>query len=769
MKVSTKTTLAMAGFVFLSLMAADASARTLEEITVTAQKRAQSLEDVGISVSAFTGNELKDLGVTDTVDITQQVPGMQLFTWSPAFTVFSLRGVSQTNFQDNLEAPVAVYMDGAYVANMSAINAQLFDMERVEVLRGPQGTLYGRNTTGGLIHYITKKPTEKEFNGYLEATGAAYNNTGFNTYSVEGAAGGGLSDNLRARVAGRWQKSDGYVEPGAAPAIGKPMATGRTSQGANGYALRGEVQWDVNENIDTQLIISHSNDHDVPTGVYVVSLAGADLTTGLGDFKGYDFSTTPPTKVNFTGKPITGNVWKHASDQGNYAGHKNPFLNRKVTSVNGQIKVHLNNGMELTSISNYLGMDKFYIEDAGGGLLYFPYNVTDNFYQVSQELRLSGNTDRMRWQVGAYYLDMEWNTYQSVAGAGINAAAAPAYRTTVTDNAITQTYGDVKASNWSLFGHVEYDLNNQWTLIAGLRYSKDDKSLDMTRFFADSGQSIARMQTFNIATDVPIPGIDKIHYGDWAARLQLNWHPMEDTLIYASFARGIKGGNWSLDPLGAVAYSNLKHKNEVLYDYEVGLKSRFMNGLARLNAAAFYYDYHNYQAFSLTNLVPQVTNSDAREYGGEIELTVSPTQGLDLMAGASFLDSRVDAVPDVFGGTLKTQFPNAPPVSLNWLVRYQWPIPGLAGNIAAQVDGNWNDSQYLEGTNSQISHESPYSVWNARLSYTTNDDKWKATVWVKNFTNSKYRQYDLDLGLLGFTEQMFAPPLQVGGTVSYHW
>src|SRR5688572_6407001 len=127
------------------LAGAAVEAQVLEEVIVTAQKREESLQDVGISVSAFSGDQLKALGVSSTVDITQQVPGLQLFTFSPAYTVFSLRGVSQNNFQDNLEAPVAVYMDGAYVASMNAINSQLFDMDRVEVLRGPQGTLFGRN------------------------------------------------------------------------------------------------------------------------------------------------------------------------------------------------------------------------------------------------------------------------------------------------------------------------------------------------------------------------------------------------------------------------------------------------------------------------------------------------------------------------------------------------------------------------------------------------------------------------------------------------
>ncbi len=137
---------------------------------VTAQKREENLQDVGISITAFSGNQLQQLGMTRSVDIAQQVPAMQLQTFTPAFTIINLRGISQNNFQDNLEAPVAVYVDGAYIPSMNAINGLLFDTKRVEVLRGPQGTLFGRNTTGGLVQYITNGATQEELNGYAEGT-----------------------------------------------------------------------------------------------------------------------------------------------------------------------------------------------------------------------------------------------------------------------------------------------------------------------------------------------------------------------------------------------------------------------------------------------------------------------------------------------------------------------------------------------------------------------------------------------------------------------
>jgi iron complex outermembrane receptor protein len=327
------------------------------------------------------------------------------------------------------------------------------------------------------------------------------------------------------------------------------------------------------------------------------------------------------------------------------------------------------------------------------------------------------------------------------------------------------TFGDVDSDNWSAFGQVEFDLAPQWTLITGLRWSQDNKDLKMHRVFEDVPEGIPPTEVFNI--DDVIPGIDKIDYGDYAARAQLNWKPIEHQLLYLAFNRGIKGGNWSLDPLGGVAPENLKHQPEKLKAYELGWKADLFDGRARLNAAAFYYDYKDYQAFSLVGLTPQVTNSDAKAHGGELELTVSPTKGLNMMFGAAFLDSEVDAVPDVFGGTVRAEFPNAPSVSLNFLGRYEWPMVG--GLVGVQVDGRYNDDQFLEGTNSEVSFEPAYSVWNASLSYRTNDDRVRLTAYVKNFTDEEYRLYDLDLGLLGFIEQAYAPPRQFGVSVAYHW
>jgi iron complex outermembrane receptor protein len=248
----------------------------LEEIVVTAQKRSENLQDVGISVAAFSGDQLAELGVTSTTEITQQIPSLQMNAWSPVLTVFNLRGVSQNSFTDNLEAPVAVYIDDAYVSSMNAISGQMFDMQRVEVLRGPQGTLFGRNATGGLVHFLTRGADESEANGYVEASGASYSRK-----SLEAAFGGGLTDRLRGRIAGRWETADGYVKAA--------IPTARAVGGADGYALRGALQFDASDNLKVDLLYKYSKDSDVPTGGYIF-LPYADQNAGYIPTEWIDFT-----------------------------------------------------------------------------------------------------------------------------------------------------------------------------------------------------------------------------------------------------------------------------------------------------------------------------------------------------------------------------------------------------------------------------------------------------------------------------------------------
>lgn len=730
------------------LSASGAHANVLEEVVVTAQKREQNLQDVGISVSAFNGDQLKALGVGNTVEITQQIPGLQYQSFTPAFTALNLRGISQNNFQDNLEAPVAVYVDNAYIGSMNAINGQLFDVERVEVLRGPQGTLFGRNATGGLVHYITQAATEEELNGYVEASIGS-----FDRRSLEGAIGGALTDSVRGRLAARWEEADGYVEN---------QVGARDSHGADGYAVRGSLQFDLSESVTADLTMAYSEDEDVPTGTYVIFAADVD-DLGLG--------------FPAPGAPLP-DPHKDFSDGG--------FYERESTNTTFKLTWDINDNMEFVSISNALNLDKFYLEDADGtksadtGAV-FLFSTDAEYSQWSQEFRLSGESEQLRWQVGAYYLSIEADLVSNVTG---NVLTAPVFNS-------TDSTTDLDSTNWSVFGQVEYDLSEQLTLIGGYRWSQDDKEITFQNVSDDlnpdgsddgvPGTLVYQIQDgveFDARSGSPVitarPGEDTIDYGDYAARVQLDYRPNQESLYFVAYNRGIKGGNWS--PNRDVSIDNFKHDEEVLHAYEIGAKLDLLDGVARLNATAFYYDYQDYQQFSLLNATPQVVNRDATNQGGEIELFLTPGQGWDIILGASFINSEVDGAPTAVGvDHTDVELPNAPNYSYNALVRYNW--EALGGNFAVQMDGVYNGEQFLEGTNNGLAKEDAYFVGNANISFTSGSEAWKVTGWVKNFTDEEYRLYSLDLGILdtfvgqgaGFGQSVYAAPRTVGITASYQY
>ncbi len=771
----------------------------LEEIVVTAQKREQNLQDVGISVAAFSGDQLADLGVTDTTQITQQIPSLQMNAWSPVLTVFNLRGVSQNSFTDNLEAPVAVYVDDAYVSSMNAISGQMFDMQRVEVLRGPQGTLFGRNATGGLVHFVTHGADESETNGYVEVGGASYSRK-----SIEAALGGSLGERVRARIAGRWENADGYVK------AADPSA--RDIGGADGFALRGALQFDVASDWKVDLLYKYSKDDDVATGGYIF--------LPYGDANGSD-AYIPTEWIDFTQNVIFGGLtldeagfpsWRDATaavlfcpDQlacfatsdaaglttfrgdspepyrhySDYRGYMDREINNGTLKVRGRL-----GGADVVSITNFMNLDKFYTEDGDGiPITLIEFTTINDMRQWSEELRFSGETGAFRWQAGGYYLDINMDASAITVGAPVFNLANDLLTGGVISQIgdlpqINQIY-DLESRNWSVFGQVEYDLTDAWTAIAGLRWSQDDKKLGFRSLYSDS---LNNVPGFNLQQAIAAAGggdQDTVDYGDYAARLQLNWKPSSDLLLFTSYNRGIKGGNYN--PAANVTLDNVRHDEEVLHSFELGAKSTFLDGRARLNATAFVYDYQDYQVFALVGGQPQVGNSDATIRGGEIEFFLKPDRHWDFALGASFLDSEIDAVPVAglqvppFGLPIidwpedfayDTVMPNAPDYSVNYLARYNWDM--FAGTMAVQVDGVYYADQYLEATNGGASFQKAYGITNAHLSYSGPGDHFQIDAWVKNLGDKAYKTYTLDLGILGATA-FYGPPRTYGANISYHF
>ena len=779
----------VASSLVLALMTGTLQAQVLDEIVVTAQKREQNLQDVGISVSAFSGDQMKALGVTNTIEITEQVPGLQVTTFSPNLVTFNIRGVSQNNFTDNNEAPVAVYIDDAYMASMNGISGQLFDIERVEVLRGPQGTLFGRNATGGVIQYVTKGADSDESNGYVEV-GAG----DFGRFNVEGAVGGAFSDTARYRFAARVEQSDGFIDSAPFPE-GNPLPpSGESLGGADGYALRAAFQFDIGDDSLLDLRVKYSRDDEVPTGGYSFLPYGdntqayipPEFTDFVTNVIGAPAAATPdiffcPSQLDcfapvdeagrtiFFGDHPTPHL--HFSD---YVG----FMDRDTLNLTARFDTEFDNGITFTSISNYSTVDKFYTEDGDGiPVPIIEFTTVADFVSFSEELRFAKENENSRWQVGLYYLNMEIEADVITRGAPVSGEAVglgldPGM---LTDPAVVQDY-TLDSRNWSVFGQGEWDISDNLTFIAGLRWSQDDKDLRFATTFQSPSDGITGIDLFdlNAAAAAANSDRDTVDYGDWAGRIQLDWRTSDDTLVFASFNRGIKGGNFA--PSANVRLNNVRHEEEVLHAFEVGVKTELADGKARLNATAFYYDYDDYQAFTFSDGTPSISNADATNLGAEIELFLLPTENWDIILGASYQNSEVDNVEtpqqqvtpvgfsvdwpiDFLNGV---ELPNAPTFNLNYLFRYNWDVSN--GNVAIQFDGAYYDDQFYEVTNGGAAFQEAYNVSN--FSVTWSNDEWKLTGWLKNAFDEEYKIYGLDLGILGGTA-VYAPPAWYGFTAAY--
>lgn len=724
------------------------SAAVLEEVIVTAQKREQSLQDVGISVTAFSGDQLSELGYTNPIDLASQTPGLAFTQEHPgANTALAIRGISQRDFADHHEPPVAMYVDGAYVASPGAVHTQMYDVERVEILRGPQGTLFGRNSTGGLLHLVTKKPTE-DFDLYGEVTYAEYDQIKF-----EGALGGAITDRLLGRLSVASNHHDGWLEN----RIGEDLLD------AGSYSARGQLLLKMTENTELILKIAHTEDDGLGGSyTHTPNAFGAD---GLGfrvgrnelatyfDFANNPFQTCAGCDGYFYREPDEDVRTGSFNETGDY--------DRGMTRIHGTLTMDIG-AMILTSVSDYMVMNKALVEDIDGS----PNPSIDFFYdqdftQFSQELRLNGETDRLTWIAGLYYMDIDVDTASGIPNFNIAPFLGLNFPGVVVPFTTTFT-AETDTESWAIFGHLEYAINEQWSVIAALRYTEDDKQANYT--LQDTNFPVPIFQQFNSQT---APN-SKLGFENISAKLQLDWKPNDSTLLYASYTRGHKAGSFNYPFIGPVNFGDMSHDEEEVDSFELGYKGRLLGGRVRLNANAFYYDYKDYQASFFVNFANIVGNVDAEIYGTEIELTMQVTDQLELLLGTSLLDAKSKDVGMPDGSIQDRGMASAPDLTVNGLARYTIPLAN-GGSIALQMDFNYSDDFCFSVVCNPSEQEDSYVVGNARVSYTTADERWRVSAFVRNLNDAEYRVYAVESAFATLMTSMYNSPRWFGGTVSYHW
>ena len=756
MKTNTRVARRCRGFCAMILMvgggvSSAAWADDLEEIVVTAQRREQNLQEVGVSVTALSGTMLRDLHVENTQQLGSQVPGLSVQSYSQAITVFNIRGVSQNDFGDQEEAPIAVYNDDAYNSYLGGVGGSLFDVERVEVLKGPQGTLFGRNATGGLINIISKRPTDT-FEGYGELTGGS-----FGRHQFEGAISGPLVSDLSGRLALHTEKSDGYYQ----------NLQGGTLGGTNNISWRGQLLYKPTR--DLKILFNFRGMRDDTTGAgYTIQRSVFDPARVIAN----GLTIAPSTEAayaafcnavlgGYSGAPGYGDCnggalnprtpWTANQDNRGYF-RRNQYA--------GTFNVdYQNDALSLSWLTDYNRIRKNYSDDTDATALNF-FNYFQNMAsrQFSSEFRAAWHYSNYRITAGVNFLDIK-----GAFSTGFNYAQFGAYF----NNPFSQ-----RTRSEAAFTQGEYDFASKWTAVVGVRYTETRINFDYVGTCHDepATQFFLGCVGFGLPDQsIQTKGYQGTqHTGDTAGKLELDWHPKEKWLIYASITRGNKAGGFNAPALGlGLSPSIVPFKPELLTSYETGLKSTLFDSKLRFNASIFYYRYHNYQAFNLINTTQVVFNADAAAHGAEFSLQTARSAGWEGSLGVSLLRATTFdlLLPD--HSRQDQVIPLAPRATINGVIRKVWTLP--VGEFSAQTDFNYLSSRSFNSLNSPILEDGPHTIVNASVGFHANDH-WELRAFVTNIGNTAQKSYTYDDSTVnGATPIVYAPPRAYGGSVRFSW
>lgn len=716
---------------------------TTSEITVTAQKRKQNIQDVGVSISVLGTDEIKRRGISDSKDIAKAMPGVSLDSTASGGVnaQLTVRGISQSDFSSIQESPNSIYIDDVYLSSSNEAAFPLYDLERVEVLRGPQGTLFGRASSGGLANFITARPT-KDWQGYAEMGYGSYNDK-----YAEGAISGPISDRVRFRLSGRAESADGWWHNDSGPDTFQKKTWG----------LRGQIEADLTDRLTARISISYDKSPKHLEGTY---------------------RAVPYYYVNGVPTPLPANVNAYGTGPGNdFGGYRDTDSNTQSSSFNnaGFLKnerfsptLNLNyniGGATITSITNYTNFSYSYNEDCDGG----PTNLCQNplnqkLKQESEELRINGKAGNLIYTAGIYYLHVNQNTPMSFLFPSLSG-------TDYAFNDTNQVHQEL--SSYATFGQLEYKFTNTLSATVGGRFTYDHKTMDSKVYFNELGNGYSG-GTGSVVYNSPLLVYDfsQATVGNlavkndamWSGKAQVDYKPDRDTLLYASVSRGTKGGGFNTNLSGNLTLANTPYKSEYLYAYELGTKLQFFNRKMRVNLSVFNYDYHNFQGYAFVGLQGVVGNYNGYFRGGEVQLSATPMWGLNIDIGAAYLSSKLRDVPTAYFGIRDEQGVNAPRWSVNGLISKDFQIGD--NKLSLQWSGNYIGDRYASIDNNSATFVKGSFVHNARVTYHLKHANVDISAFANNISDMARQTYAFDLiSSTGAKTVSYDKPRWFGGSI----
>lgn len=738
----------------------------IEEVIVTAQKREESLQDTPVAVSAFTANALQNKGIENIAEVADFTPNLIFDTTSPISGLSSgaavfIRGIGNTDFSLTTDPGVGTYVDGVYMSRSVGGVLDVLDVERIEVLRGPQGTLFGRNTIGGAISITSRKPAD-QFQGNLELTAG-----NLDRKDIRASVDLPISDTLRTAFAFSSKTRDGFVDR---------VLVGDKMGDEERISFRGTAIYEPNDDCDFQLSFDHTkiNEESAPTGAAGFTTAFPDGTPGGAGVIGYGLATFGDIGA---GLAELSQYITDVDDEKTYA----TGLSGTKLEINGisLITNYHTDAFDLKYSAAYrkTGGEFFSDPDNSPHSITEVYNPDYDHDQTSHELQITGSAfdDKLKYVGGLYYFEED----------GVDNVFVPLFLPTPDLSAGfaagLQNRAQVDNSSEAVYFQASWDLNDTFSVTGGIRHTRDEKTYIYTQYIgADlEGNPLpffpGAVNEHGVFTPGLLPlvgngsGKTSDSFEETTYKLGVDAQLADGTLLYYSYAQGFKSGGFVLRYVESVPEPR-SFEPETVDTHEIGIKWQGFNDRVRLNTALFYSDYDEVQVTFYDNLGGPVTaNAGTVEIMGiELELTALLTENLQLDMGYGYTDAEYTEINPIAGLSSSidesAKLVNTPENTFN--IGLEYTIPLADNELSLRVDYAYVDDIHNDSQNSPFLFQEAYGLWNASARFTI-DENVELVAFVENLEDERYIVSGNSNYGLGFHSAAYSRPRLYGATLRY--
>ncbi|GAK34445.1 ferripyoverdine receptor [alpha proteobacterium Q-1] len=745
----------------------------LEEITITAQRYARRVQDAPVSVTAMTADYMIKQRIETADDVIQNTPGATFVGFNKTQPEYSIRGISSRTEGSSLESAILTVIDDVPISKDILKNPAMFDMQRVEVLRGPQGTSFGRNASAGLVHLVSQRPTF-DLSGRLTVGAGSHER-----YETDGYINVPLSEKIAARIAYNFDTFDGYTES---------VSTGKGLDGQENIAIRGSLLMEPTERLSIYLKAEYNKDDDEAPVRRSRDCSVPQVIAGSDGALRAQFA--PP------GHPAWAQTffdpcdpWKTEISEGDF------FLKREMINLTGEISWEVADGYNITSVTGYVDGDVDQLQDAHGtpeNVLFQAGTQTADIFTEEVRIDNHGTGNRFRWLAGAMYLtdDHDWFSENQFFQNG--AAGRPDTRDTKFTTTSTDSIG--------IFGELSYDVTEKLNLTFGARWARDEKDGTIVHTAFGFGGPIAQIQGCNfnppfqftcgnaanpVGFSTPVVVTDS--WEDLMMKATAEYRLNDEHMFYAQFSQGYKAGGFQVEPPTSEA-ATVPFDEETSNNYELGWRGSFGNR-ARLSVTAFWLDYNDLQLLQFRDTAQGffqiITNAgSARTLGVEVEGTFLITPNLRLEIGGALQDPELTADVDITGdgvpdATDGFRLDNAPRWTTTIAAEYNFDLDDgsvltLRGDYRGRGNA-WDDIINREltqvGDSSKPMRMRPSAhIFGSRLTWESADTNWLASLWVQNlFEEEEILNIGPPQPNTVDRPTMFGRPRTWGGNVTYRF